>query len=103
MLTAHLRELESDALILREVTGLPPAPVYYSLTRRGEDLRDVVLALEAWGTRLGSTTIAVGQSRPLKSRATSKGGWARMGGLGHSRRVTSELPSPFTRRCLVGS
>lgn len=51
MLTAHLRELESDALVLREATGPPPAPVYYSLTRRGEDLRDVVLALEAWGTR----------------------------------------------------
>jgi len=51
MLTAHLRELESDALVLREVTGPPPAPVYYSLTGRGMDLRDAVLALEAWGAR----------------------------------------------------
>jgi len=63
MLTAHLRELESDALILREVTGLPPTPVYYySLTRRGEDLCDVVLALEAWGTRW-----AVRQSQSAKA------------------------------------
>ncbi len=49
MLSVHLRELEADGIVYREPTGTPPAPVRYSLTPRGAQLRAAILALEAWG------------------------------------------------------
>ncbi len=49
MLTRQLRELEADGLVHREVYAEVPPRVEYSLTTKGETLRDIILALKAWG------------------------------------------------------
>lgn len=49
VLTKQLRELEADGLVLREVFPVVPPKVEYSLTDKGESLREIVLALRDWG------------------------------------------------------
>lgn len=49
MLTRHLRELESDGIVHREVYAVVPPKVEYSLTEKGHALKPVLLALAAWG------------------------------------------------------
>lgn len=49
MLTRHLRELEADGIIHREVYPVVPPKVEYSLTDRGYELKPVLLALAGWG------------------------------------------------------
>ncbi len=49
MLTQQLRELEASGLVHREVHAEVPPRVEYRLTELGESLREVVLALKAWG------------------------------------------------------
>ena len=49
MLTRQLRELEADGLVHREVYAEVPPRVEYSLTTKGETLRNIILALKAWG------------------------------------------------------
>lgn len=49
MLTKQLRELEADCLIRREVFPVVPPKVEYSLTRKGESLRAIIMALREWG------------------------------------------------------
>lgn len=49
MLTRQLRELEADGLVHRKVYAEVPPRVEYSLTEKGETLRDIILALKAWG------------------------------------------------------
>ena len=51
MLTKQLRELEADGIVHREVFAVVPPRVEYSLTDKGQQLRGVVEALHAWGTR----------------------------------------------------
>jgi DNA-binding HxlR family transcriptional regulator len=53
MLTAQLRELESDKLISRKIYAQIPPKVEYSLTPRGESLRPVLKALLEWGEQNG--------------------------------------------------
>ena len=48
-LTKQLRELEADGIVARKVFAVVPPKVEYSLTERGESLRDVIIALRAWG------------------------------------------------------
>lgn len=50
-LTKQLRELEQDGILHREVYAVVPPRVEYSLTEKGRELRDVVMALHAWGQR----------------------------------------------------
>ena len=51
VLTAHLRELEADGLITREVVTLKaPQVVVYHLTRSGESLRRLIEQIFNWGT-----------------------------------------------------
>jgi len=52
MLTAQLRELESDGIVARKVYPQVPPKVEYSLTRLGLKLRPITDALEAWGREL---------------------------------------------------
>ena len=49
MLTNQLRELEEDGIIHREVYPRVPPKVEYSLTPLGMSLREILLALKAWG------------------------------------------------------
>lgn len=49
MLTQQLRELESQALIHREVYPIIPPKVEYSLTELGRSLMPVLMAMRDWG------------------------------------------------------
>ena len=49
MLTQQLRELESNALIHREVFPVIPPRVEYSLTELGKSLMPVLISMRDWG------------------------------------------------------
>lgn len=49
MLTQHLREMEEDGLLHREVYAEVPPRVEYSLTDDGRDLNAALGALGEWG------------------------------------------------------
>ncbi|OLT12833.1 transcriptional regulator [Pseudonocardia sp. CNS-139] len=63
MLTQHLREMEQDGLVHREVYREVPPRVEYRLTEDGEALNAALGPLGAWGTerisRIGATKVAV--------------------------------------------
>ena len=48
-LTKHLRELEADGIVHREVYPEVPPKVEYSLTPKGQALGPVIEALADWG------------------------------------------------------
>ncbi|MEZ5931889.1 MAG: helix-turn-helix domain-containing protein [Alphaproteobacteria bacterium] len=52
MLTKQLRELEADGLIKRKVYPVVPPKVEYSLTAKGESLREIIMALRDWGEEM---------------------------------------------------
>ncbi|MFJ9587272.1 winged helix-turn-helix transcriptional regulator [Streptomyces acidicola] len=49
MLTQHLREMEEDGLVHREVYAEVPPRVEYSLTEHGHTLNQALAPLGAWG------------------------------------------------------
>ena len=49
MLTQHLRELEADGILHREVRAQVPPHVEYSLTTRGRTLVPILDAMAQWG------------------------------------------------------
>lgn len=49
MLTQHLRQMESDGLVLRTVYPEVPPRVEYSLTERGRSLKPIIDAMHDWG------------------------------------------------------
>lgn len=49
MLTKQLRELEESGLVTRTVFAVVPPRVDYSLTRLGQSLQPVIVALDTWG------------------------------------------------------
>ena len=49
MLTQQLRDLESQALIHREVFPVVPPKVEYSLTELGRSLMPILVAMRDWG------------------------------------------------------
>jgi DNA-binding HxlR family transcriptional regulator len=50
MLIQHLREMEEDGLIRREVYRQVPPKVEYSLTDHGRTLNEALAPLGTWGT-----------------------------------------------------
>jgi DNA-binding HxlR family transcriptional regulator len=50
VLTAQLRELESDGIVGRQVKRASPPQVTYSLTSAGEELIEPMSVLCKWGT-----------------------------------------------------
>lgn len=56
VLSQRTRELESAGIVSRAVDPGPPVCVRYALTEKGEELRDVVQALERWGRRWAEPT-----------------------------------------------
>lgn len=54
-LTVKLKELEEKQLIKREVFAEVPPKVVYSLTPIGEELRNILNAMHAWGILYATT------------------------------------------------
>ena len=50
MLTAQLRELEMDGLVIRTVYAQVPPKVEYSVSELGRSLEPIIYALRQWGT-----------------------------------------------------
>lgn len=50
-LTKQLRELEADGILHRQVYAVVPPKVEYSLTEKGQALRNVVMELHSWGSQ----------------------------------------------------
>jgi DNA-binding HxlR family transcriptional regulator len=51
MLCARLRELEVEGIVSRQVYPEAPVRVEYRLTEKGQALRGVVTAIDAWAER----------------------------------------------------
>lgn len=51
VLTENLRDLENDGIINRVVYPEVPPKVEYSLTEKGEDLREVIEAMKQFGLK----------------------------------------------------
>ncbi len=49
MLIQHLKQLETDGLVLREAKPVVPPYVTYSLTPSGQRLRPILNAMATWG------------------------------------------------------
>ena len=49
VLTANLREMESDGLVIREIFAEVPPRVEYSLSAQGISLKTVLDAMHIWG------------------------------------------------------
>ncbi|MFJ7248122.1 winged helix-turn-helix transcriptional regulator [Kitasatospora sp. NPDC098652] len=66
MLTQHLREMEQDGLVHREVFAEVPPRVEYSLTEDGRTLNEALRPLGAWGAgrvhREGLGLVAVAEA-----------------------------------------
>ncbi|GGZ32822.1 winged helix-turn-helix transcriptional regulator [Streptomyces poonensis] len=64
MLVQHLREMEEDGLVHREVYPQVPPKVEYSLTEHGVSLNAALAALGEWGAermrRIGAEKVVVG-------------------------------------------
>lgn len=54
MLTQHLRELETDGILHREVRAQVPPHVEYSLTAKGRTLVPILDAMARWGYANGA-------------------------------------------------
>jgi DNA-binding HxlR family transcriptional regulator len=63
MLTLHLRELERDGLIHREVYREVPPKVEYSLTELGRSLEPLLRFMSEWGHANRASMVAAIQSR----------------------------------------
>ncbi|MFG1947215.1 winged helix-turn-helix transcriptional regulator [Nonomuraea sp. NPDC048826] len=63
MLIQHLREMEDDGLVHREVYRQVPPKVEYSLTEDGVSLNEALASLGAWGVermrRIGAEKVSV--------------------------------------------
>lgn len=65
-LTKQLRDLETHGLVARVVFPQVPPKVEYSLTEKGESLRQILLLLRDWGA-----TQALPQAQPKSAGSTS--------------------------------
>ena len=71
MLTQHLREMEADGLVHREVYAEVPPRVEYSLTEDGRTLHQALGPLGLWGTertrREGLEKVSVAETSPSRA------------------------------------
>ncbi|AJT66560.2 HTH-type transcriptional activator HxlR [Streptomyces lydicus] len=68
VLTSHLRELEADGIVHREVYDEVPPRVEYSLTAVGISLNEALAPLGAWGKRHILTDAAPPEAEPEPER-----------------------------------
>lgn len=61
MLVQHLREMEQDGLVHREIFREVPPRVEYSLTEHGKSLNEALRPLGEWGTRRCERLVADGE------------------------------------------
>jgi DNA-binding HxlR family transcriptional regulator len=59
MLSERLRDLEEQGLVSRYKVGRRGSPATYRLTQRGESLRALLGALDAWGFRIAPEVGAI--------------------------------------------
>jgi DNA-binding HxlR family transcriptional regulator len=59
MLSERLRDLEEQGLVSRFKVGRRGSPATYRLTQRGESLRAILGALDAWGFRIAPEVGAI--------------------------------------------
>jgi DNA-binding HxlR family transcriptional regulator len=69
MLTQHLRELERDGIVHREVYREVPPKVEYSLTPLGRSLEPLLEQMCAWGRRYRAET---GDAEPVRLAPPAK-------------------------------
>ena len=74
MLTLHLRELERDGLIHREVYRVVPPKVEYSLTELGRSLEPLLRFMSGWGHANRALMVAAVESlaRAAADEATTR-------------------------------
>jgi len=69
VLTAQLRELEQDGVVVRKVYPVVPPKVEYSLSKSGESLKPLVKAMREWGDEhLRCTNVKIGRRTGASSR-----------------------------------
>lgn len=83
VLSARLKDLEGNGLVVRQVHPGPPVRVTYELTERGHGFHDVASAIERWGRCL-TAPVPQPMSRPAPSPET--GGRDRLGRRAAGRR-----------------
>lgn len=71
MLTAQLRELEADGLVLRTVFAEVPPRVEYEITQKARGLGPVMAALTAWWSEHGQSVPVKPAVRGRKARQPS--------------------------------
>ena len=78
VLSARLKDLEGNGLVVRQVHPGPPVRVTYELTERGRAFHDVASAIERWGRCLTSPAPAHG-TKPRAPSGTEERGRGRLG------------------------
>lgn len=68
MLTATLRDLQQSGIVERHSYNEIPPRVEYSLTRRGEGLRNILLEMSDWGARIIEERKQAGESVDVVNR-----------------------------------
>lgn len=68
MLAERLKELESEGIVVRRVVPETPVRVEYSLSEKGRDLQDAILALAGWAERWIPAAEATAEEESAASR-----------------------------------
>jgi DNA-binding HxlR family transcriptional regulator len=87
ILTAQLRELEQDGVIVRKVYPVVPPKVEYSLSKAGESLKPLIKAMQDWGDEYLLRT-----NKPISSQAKASAQRNEEGGQTGSPRMTKKIP-----------
>jgi DNA-binding HxlR family transcriptional regulator len=71
VLTERLRRLEADGLVSRDQRPTIPPQVFYRLTPRGEELKDILDALGATAQRWAEEDAAPGKATAVLAESTA--------------------------------
>jgi DNA-binding HxlR family transcriptional regulator len=71
ILTERLRRLETDGLVSRDQRPTIPPQVFYLLTPRGEELKDILDALGATAQRWAEEDSALGKASAILAESTA--------------------------------